>query len=385
MNFHKTIGFLASLLLVFGLGVPDSFAQEVKSVTLSGVSPTTLRDSTTTAVPVRYTLGVTLMNKATADTTVNVSVGLVTPGNEGDDDESFTLTEASGVTVTVKAGQTTGSLSIRSTDTSNALSFSFTTGPPQGDADTDDETVNIRATVAAGDHIGTVPVNSNKVKLTVTDHAASLTDDAISVQGFKVRITAPGKDKWASSGKDKIKVRLFRKGNIAKEFGTFSSIKVALHDDTNKDGKAPTSEDPDPELYSMTLNNDVRLSTLAIPRVRTKTLASDVREGSGALNASNTKAFYTRRSSSNGYDVLEFRFHPLATTAVRGEYVYAVVTFGLTGAPQGTVDKIESRDTKTSIFDHADYANEKVGDGVHIKIDAARAFSNCRFSHSGYD
>ena len=27
MNFHKTIGFLASLLLMVGFGVPDSFAQ----------------------------------------------------------------------------------------------------------------------------------------------------------------------------------------------------------------------------------------------------------------------------------------------------------------------------------------------------------------------
>ena len=29
MNFHKTIGYLAALLLMVGLGVPDSFAQDV--------------------------------------------------------------------------------------------------------------------------------------------------------------------------------------------------------------------------------------------------------------------------------------------------------------------------------------------------------------------
>ena len=29
MNFHKTIGFLASLLLMVGIGVPDSFAQTI--------------------------------------------------------------------------------------------------------------------------------------------------------------------------------------------------------------------------------------------------------------------------------------------------------------------------------------------------------------------
>ena len=27
MNFHKTIGFLAALLLIVGFGAPDSFAQ----------------------------------------------------------------------------------------------------------------------------------------------------------------------------------------------------------------------------------------------------------------------------------------------------------------------------------------------------------------------
>ena len=47
MNFHKTIGYLAALLLMVGLGVPDSFAQdvEVSSISLT-VSPRTLRDST---------------------------------------------------------------------------------------------------------------------------------------------------------------------------------------------------------------------------------------------------------------------------------------------------------------------------------------------------
>ena len=29
MNFHKTIGFLATLLLVLGIGVPDSFAHKM--------------------------------------------------------------------------------------------------------------------------------------------------------------------------------------------------------------------------------------------------------------------------------------------------------------------------------------------------------------------
>ena len=35
MNFHKTIGYLAALLLMVGFGVPDSFAQDVGTITVS--------------------------------------------------------------------------------------------------------------------------------------------------------------------------------------------------------------------------------------------------------------------------------------------------------------------------------------------------------------
>ena len=38
MNFHKTIGFLAALLLMIGLGAPDSFAQNTISVTVDSSS-----------------------------------------------------------------------------------------------------------------------------------------------------------------------------------------------------------------------------------------------------------------------------------------------------------------------------------------------------------
>ena len=41
MNFHKTIGYLAALLLMVGLGAPDSFAQDVQSLSIT-VSPKTL-------------------------------------------------------------------------------------------------------------------------------------------------------------------------------------------------------------------------------------------------------------------------------------------------------------------------------------------------------
>ena len=40
MNFHKTIGYLAALLLMVGLGVPDSFAQ----VKVTKVDPSSIPD-----------------------------------------------------------------------------------------------------------------------------------------------------------------------------------------------------------------------------------------------------------------------------------------------------------------------------------------------------
>lgn len=67
MNFHKTIGFLASLLLVLGLGVPDSFAQDIESVS---VSPRTIVEGSTASVRVT----VTLSEAPDAGTTVTVNL-----------------------------------------------------------------------------------------------------------------------------------------------------------------------------------------------------------------------------------------------------------------------------------------------------------------------
>ena len=66
MNFHKTIGYLAALLLMLGIGVPDSFAQDLESISLS-VSPRTLRDSTsaTDGVTVTATVSVKLAEAIT--------------------------------------------------------------------------------------------------------------------------------------------------------------------------------------------------------------------------------------------------------------------------------------------------------------------------------
>ena len=76
MNFHKTIGFLATLLLVFGLGVPDSYAQDVStvSITLSPNSVVDTDDATTVTAEVSVTLD--------ADATVEY-------GSDGDCDQYY--------------------------------------------------------------------------------------------------------------------------------------------------------------------------------------------------------------------------------------------------------------------------------------------------------
>lgn len=71
MNFHKTIGFLATLLLVVGLGAPDSFAQN-PTVKVSDVSPSTLREGQARAV----TVEVELSAAPGAGNTVTVDVAL---------------------------------------------------------------------------------------------------------------------------------------------------------------------------------------------------------------------------------------------------------------------------------------------------------------------
>ena len=76
MNFHKTIGFLATLLLIVGLGVPDSFAQNTGTMTLefTETRPTSVLPGTNNAPGVRLRL--TLDPAPDAATTVAVSLSL---------------------------------------------------------------------------------------------------------------------------------------------------------------------------------------------------------------------------------------------------------------------------------------------------------------------
>ena len=76
MNFHKTIGFLAALLLTLGIGVPDSFAQTAK---VTSVSP--FRVSEGTPRTVRVT--VTLSEAPGADNTVSIALADNSAGEDG--------------------------------------------------------------------------------------------------------------------------------------------------------------------------------------------------------------------------------------------------------------------------------------------------------------
>ena len=192
MNFHKTIGYLAALLLMVGFGVPDSFAQDVdvSSVTLS-LSSRTLRDSTTAAVTVTATVNVTLADVADADgqdVTINIA---------GTADESYTLSNNTNLTVNIPTGQSSGSDRF-------PIEFTFTTtGPPKGDTDPDDEKITVTAT-ATGAGASNADVISDGIEVTITDHAASMAANAQSIRGMRVVIAAPAANAWAPTGNSKI-------------------------------------------------------------------------------------------------------------------------------------------------------------------------------------
>ena len=390
MNFHKTIGYLAALLLMVGFGVPDSFAQDepVTKLTLK-VSPRTLRDSTSAdgggPVTVTATLTVTLANAVTVVGGQGVDIAMSVPfADDSDDttpdsyqvtyntieDDGTTGTTFSEVTVPEKAASVT--VKFRAIFTFQPLTS--VGGVENGDADADDEKIILTAT-ATGGGVGGVDVSSgdDSPTISITDHAASMEPSARSIRGMRVQITTPAAGAYAPTGKDKIKVQVLRKGLLAAEFGAFSSVKVSLFNDPPD----PAVGEPTPavELYSLDITDAVQLGTLAVPRVRTATLTGAIEAvgGDGRITPhDNTQAYYTRRTSSSGYDKLEFRFH-LNAGGGPFEYVYAVATFGLTGAPDGEETMIESRDEETSIFpQNPSQFPDKVGNGRIIKIDTSK-------------
>ena len=372
MNFHKTIGYLSALLLMVGLGVPDSFAQ----VKVIMVDPSSIPDNSEDPVPVTVTVEVKVLVAATAEETYTIRLL-----SADSDDQTNPFSTASGTfsdPVTVAVGKKTG------TGTGTVVFTMNKDGV--GDADPDPDKVSF--TLSATDGAQNVAAGDG-VKLTLTDHAAVLGDNALDASGFRVIIKSPGAGEWAGINR-KVTIQLLRRATLASEWGNYQTIKVALRQRNPKgDGDlkinlvgdgleavgandaARTGDTGD--FYSLTIGGTDAasrrpLGTLILESVKTATLVHE-----GALtniedDESTSKVTYRRRSRSGNFDSMDFEFDiPELNGAPNLNKVYAQVTF--TGASVSDVS-ISSHDTETLIYPgNPSAATEKVGDGKFIKLD----------------
>ncbi len=178
MNFHKTIGFLAALLLTLGLGVPNSYAQDLQTLTLTlngvadGTGAATFADNVGTTV---VTVSVVANYDAdlTAGDTKTVMVDIKADGTtaEATDYASQPVLPLS-ITATVVAG-----------DLANARGTATIILTPVADTDTDDESIVLTATIA-GETPATPgdPLNSDAI-LNITDVDISVTSVTLSLNG----------------------------------------------------------------------------------------------------------------------------------------------------------------------------------------------------------
>ena len=171
MNFHKTIGFLATLLLVLGLGVPDSYAQDLESVVIS-LNGTAGTDDGTPAVTFADNIGTTV---------VTVSVTATYDGGKEAGDTEVVM-------VDVKAMGTTAEAADYASQPAFPLSITATVGAtlteatgsatiiltPVADDDTDNELVVLEAT--AGDQ-------KDEAILLLTDSELSIDTITLTLNG----------------------------------------------------------------------------------------------------------------------------------------------------------------------------------------------------------
>ena len=188
MNFHKTIGFLATLLLVFGLGVPDSYAQDVETVAIT-LSPNSVVD-TDEATDVTAQVSVTLSAAATTNMAVTVTVTNITDP-DGADDDLDTAADNIGTAEVGDYGAITAFdvvvfIASGEMGASNSGSFSFDPNI-DGANDADDETLVIQALTGTGDDEKTGTANLT-IQESISSIAISLdmnsfvdTDDATTV------------------------------------------------------------------------------------------------------------------------------------------------------------------------------------------------------------
>ena len=169
MNFHKTIGFLAALLLTLGLGVPDSFAQELESVTISINGQT----DGTGAASIPDNVGTTVV-------TVSVTASYDADLDAGETKTVMVDVKAMGTTAEAAdyASQPAFPLSITATAVVGNLATATGTATiiltPVADTDTDDEAVVLEATI--GDQMA-------EAILTITDSEVGVTSVTLSLNG----------------------------------------------------------------------------------------------------------------------------------------------------------------------------------------------------------
>ena len=354
MNFHKKIGFLVVLLLMLGLGVPDSFAQtqtDVGEIEITRVTPKILHDNRDETLTVMVTVSLTEDVTAATDYTVTLSAV------SDDLTDPFSVSTTTDITISVPKDSKVGD----SFTGEGTLVFDML-----GDADNDTDVVTITAVAAGYFTAGTGTVE-------IRDYSTVLPRNAEDAAGFRVIIAKPGDGAWVKATSDAVRVQLKRRVGLASHFANFSMITVSLYEDDGDDAKN------DAEEYGITVSentsnpSEAELSSLASPNVKTDTLTSAVLTFKGGnLEKIDESVFYTRRSGSGSYDTLEFRFNIKADdNAVDLTKVYAVAMFSDGGGK--TLPILDSRDTETSIYpDDPSSFPDKVGDGKSIKIDRSR-------------
>ncbi len=163
MNFHKTIGFLAALLLTLGIGVPDSFAQDPTAVTLNingSATPAAIADDVGTTV-LAVSVSVTFDDPLATGMTQMVMVGVKSEGTTAEAGD-YSAIPAFPLSIPVTGDGTT-------TATGNGTVV-FT---PVADTDTDNENIVLEATI--GDQ------TSEGVTLTLEDSEVSVTSVTLSL------------------------------------------------------------------------------------------------------------------------------------------------------------------------------------------------------------
>ena len=304
MNFHKTIGYLAALLLMLGIGVPDSFAQ---TITISA-SSTSLSDGETDPFTVTVTVTV-----AGAGTGTNANVAVEGTNSDGSPPYSGTLNQSVNVSLTNGAGEGT----VEFTFNMNVASSS----QAQGDADAVDDKVTLVGTVTIdGDE-----VTSNTVTININDTAAMLTDNAEDVAGFRVFLTSPGDGEWTGVGKHKVKVQIQRLDGPSSKWGNYSSIEVGLYNNDTGMGHDDKGvrEDAAEPIYDLIVSdaasymdeddnivNVHQLSDLVFATMKTDTLISVAGNSENAtelIDDNASQVAYKRRTRPGRYDILEFR------------------------------------------------------------------------------